>query len=57
MKDFGEGCKLFPSLLVLFLCHAWQGFILTEKILLSEQCQNSLAMPGNTTREFGVLEY
>jgi len=27
-------------------------FILTEKILLSEQGQSSLAMPGNTTRKY-----
>jgi len=30
-------------------------FILTEKTLLSEQGQSSLAMPGNKTRELGVL--
>jgi len=27
-------------------------FILTEKTLLSEQGQSSLAMPGNKTREY-----
>jgi hypothetical protein len=35
-------------------------FILTEKTLLSEQGQSSLAMPGNKTREhwsIGELEY
>jgi hypothetical protein len=40
-----------------FLCNE---FILTEKTLLFEQCQRSLAMPGNKPGEYwsiGELEY